>query len=295
MNKKGNKLQILRQTTLSVVFAMLFGSCASSTAVQHAPERPVRDANLTTLSLTLITPPSGTDESATRAKYQQLAKYIETQTGKHIEIVTPPNYLAYWHTVQDPTSYDLALDSAHFTDYRIQEYGFRLLAKQAGLQSYSVLTTSAKKISALHQLAGRVIAARDIPSMDATRLSAMFSDPSRQPRIHSIANYDDGLELLANGRIAAVVIPTQYAFELSKLNSDYKILAITEPVIAGAMTASPALDPVTQRQIQRALLQAASSPMGRTALASAELANFIPGNKQQYEGYRQILAAVWSY
>lgn len=298
MNNTGIMLHALKRTVLAVTFAMLFGSCASSTALQSPPQQVAHGGRSIDTSLTLVIPPIESNESATREKYQRLVKYLEAQTGKRIYIITPPNYLAYWHTVRQPSRYDLALDSAHFTDYRIQEYGFRLLAKQSGRMSYSLVTHSTGntgKSPALHELAGRVIAARDIPSMDATRLSAMFSDPSRQPRIHSIANYDDGLDLLEAGRVTAVMLPTQYAFELTKLDKGLRILAITEPVLAGAMTASPALDPVIQRQIQHALLHATTNPTGRTALASAELNRFEPGSKEQYAGYRQILDNVWSY
>ena len=295
VNNTGIMLHTLKRTVLAVAFAMLFGSCASGTALQSSPKRVAHDGQSIDSSLTLVIPPVETNESVTREKYQRLVKYLEAHTGKHIFTITPPNYLAYWHTVRQPSRYDLALDSAHFTDYRIQEYGFKLLAKQSGRMSYSLLTLSTGKTPALHELAGRVIAARDIPSMDATRLSAMFSDPSRQPRIHSIANYNDGLDLLEAGRVTAVMLPTQYAFELTKLDKELKILAITEPVMAGAMTASPALDPVIQRQIQRALLHATTNPAGRSALASAELSRFEPGHREQYTGYRQILDNIWTY
>jgi ABC-type phosphate/phosphonate transport system substrate-binding protein len=291
----GIMLHTLKRTVLAVAFAMLFGSCASGTALQVSPKRVAHDGHSIDTSLTLVLPPIETNENATREKYQRLVKYLEAHTGKRIYTITPPNYLAYWHTVRQPSRYDLALDSAHFTDYRIQEYGFKLLAKQSGRMSYSLLTRSTGKTPALHELAGRVIAARDIPSMDATRLSAMFSDPSRQPRIHSIANYDDGLDMLEAGRVTAVMLPTQYAFELTKLDKGLRILAITEPVMAGAMTASPALDPVIQRQIQRALLHATTNPAGRTALASADLSRFEPGSREQYAGYRQILDNIWTY
>lgn len=206
-----------------------------------------------------------------------------------------PSYLEYWNQVRLPDSYELAIDAAHFTDYRVSRYHFQLLAMQQDLASYSLLSLKDSPVGSLHKLAGRSIAVRGLPSMDAIRLEAMFHDPSRQPRIMPIHDYHDGLELVDSGRADAVLIPSQFAFELSRLGQRYRIIAITEPLSPKAVTASPVLDPVLKRQIQRALLMAAADPMGRAALANAGLAYFIPGEQQAYTGYSNYLSAVWGF
>ncbi len=85
------------------------------------------------------------------------------------------------------------------------------------------------------------------------------------------------------------------AFELSKPGTRYRIIAITEPVAAEAITASPRLDPVLHKQIQQALLLAPQDPMAVAALHSAGLGFFMPGLKQAYSGYSNYLSGVWGY
>lgn len=283
---------------LATGIVMAFGSCASSTAYRPAMADKFFQVNESTTakhSLILAIPPVSPSVQETRHRYRLLAAYLQKKTGKKIQIRTLPSYLEYWQLVRSPDSYDLALDAAHFTDYRISRFNFRILAAQQGMASYSLLTQAGNKVSALNKLAGRSIAVRGTPSMDSARLEAMFHDPSRQPRIIAINDYHQALALVERGDVDAAFLPTRMAFDLSKLNNRYRIIAITEPVAAKAITASPKLDPVTQKLVQKALLLATQDPMGNAALNTAGLGMFIPGQKHAYSGYGTYLSGSWGY
>ncbi|MDH5632290.1 MAG: phosphate/phosphite/phosphonate ABC transporter substrate-binding protein [Gammaproteobacteria bacterium] len=283
-----------RRLILPAAIVMLFGSCATGSASRHQDTIPGKNPLDATDPITMVVPPMGKNEADSALRFQALADYLEARTGYRYRVRTSHNFLFHWTSVRVASSREIAIDAAHFSDYRLTKLGNRLLAKETGSSSLALITRSTDN-TPLHKFAGKPVAVRDIPSLDATRLHAMLPDPARQPRIYPISDYQDGLELLDQDKVAALMLPTSLASDLLEISQGYRILAITEPVAARAITASRDLDPVIFRQVQRALLFAADSSAGRFALEQAGLNQLIAGDASDYDGYRELLASYWGY
>src|SRR5437763_1447991 len=91
--------------------AVLTAGLALCLAAASAQEKPL---------VLLIQPSFG--EAATKQGFQPFADYLARVTGTAVTIVTKPNFFAHWDTIRHNTGYDLVLDDAHFTDYRVQKF-----------------------------------------------------------------------------------------------------------------------------------------------------------------------------
>jgi len=121
------------------------------------------------------------DEQSTRRQFQPLCEYLAAVTQRPCRIVTRPNFLTYWESMRRGQVYNLLLDDAHFTDYRIQKMGYTVLAKIPHTVTYSLAIPRSANIRDPARLVGRRIATLGIPSMGAALLNGLFPQPSKQP------------------------------------------------------------------------------------------------------------------
>jgi phosphonate transport system substrate-binding protein len=91
--------------------------------------------------------------------YQPLCDYLARHTGQPCRVMTRPNFYAHWETMRKGDSeYNLAVDAAHFTDYRVQKQRWQVLAKIPDSVSYSLITRDNAGILDPADLVGRRIA-----------------------------------------------------------------------------------------------------------------------------------------
>ena len=242
-------------------------------------------------ALVLLIQPTQRDD-ITRRAFQPLLQQLEQATGRRFVIATAPNFLAHWDTVRRNASYDLVFDEAHFTDYRVQKFGFHVVAKVPGSSSYSLATARATRLRSPLDLAGKKVASFGPPGIGAMRLSAMFPNPSRHPAIIEVASAGDGLALLKEGRVAAVMLPT--ALLTDQVNNNLvNIISTAEPTLNMALSISPRIDPPTREKIRTALLRSSATTTGH--LREAGIERFEPATAAQYAGQARMLRDVWGY
>jgi len=242
-------------------------------------------------ALVLLIQPAQREE-ATRRAFQPLLGQLEQATGRRFVIAIAPNFLAHWQTVHRNASYDLALDEAHFTDYRVQKFGFHVLAKVPGTSSYSLATARATQLRSPLDLAGKKVASFGPPSIGATRLNAMFPNPARHPAIIEVASATDGLTLLKEGKVAAVMLPT--AALTDEVNRDQvNVISTAEPTPNMALSISPRVDPATREKIRAALLRPGAAQSKQ--LREAGIDGFEPASSAQYAGQARMLKDFWGY
>jgi len=239
----------------------------------------------------LIQPTLG--EETNKQSFQPLADYLASAAGAQIIIVTKPNFLAHWDTVRRNAGYDLVLDDAHFTDYRVQKFGFYVLAKMRGSDSYSLLVSKDKRVMDPLELAGKAIASFGPPSIGATRLSAMFTNPARRPSIIDIANAREGLELLRQQKVAAAMLPTTYVGHYMA-QGEFRVVMTTEPTPQMALSASPRVHPDLRQKISAALTEVGSSP-GKRPPPAAGVDRFETATAAMYDNQSRILKEYWGY
>ena len=103
----------------------------------------------------------------TKKAFLPLTKYLSKQTGHEIKLVTSINFLSYWETMRKGNKYDIILDAAHLTDYRVQRMGYKVLAKRADVVSYTLVTGENADILDAEELIGKSVATIGSPSLDA--------------------------------------------------------------------------------------------------------------------------------
>ena len=268
-------------TSLRWLRGALF-ACALSVAGTHpaaAADEPIRLA---------IQPIQTAD--ATAGFYAPLGEYLHSSTGLDIELVTATNFLAYW-TEMKRGSYDLVLDAAHLTDYRIRQMGYIPLAKMPGEVSYTLITHPDTFVFEPLELTGKPIATLASPSLGMLRMLEMFPNPLRQPRIVEAANSEDIVAMIENGRAVAGIIPTP----LLNLYPQFNVVVTTEPAPHVTFSASPELRDAERAAIQRALLSAADSADGRAMLDAIDFQPLERPSADLYAGYAELLRDMWGY
>ncbi len=245
-------------------------------------------------SLVLAIQP-GSSRNTTRNSFQPLADYLSKAAGMGCSLLVSQNFFAYWDTVRKGTGYNLVLDAAHFTDYRIQKLGFRVLVKEPGNVSYSLVVNKRTPVRDPDQLVAKRIATFGIPSIDATRLIAMFPNPSRQPIIVEVDSSKRGLDMVLRGGVAAAMLPTPFVRTAIAQGDGLLVVAVTEPIPGMALSAAPSVDRTTRDAIRQALLTANDTIAGRKMLDAIGISHFDPATAAVYRGQSRMLRNYWGY
>ena len=234
-------------------------------------------------------------EDVTHALYQPLADYISEITGRKCVLLTHDSFFAYWLTIHQGKAYDLALDEAHFTDYRIQKLGFNVLVKAPGMVTYSLIMQRKKVVIDPAQLVGRRIATLGIPSVGAARLNAIFPNPSRQPITMEVDSLEQGMQMLLDGKVQAAILPTPFVNQQKARGAEVGTVLLTEPIPNIALSAGPGLSTNEREILRKALLDADKNAAGRKMLRALGMEKFDPATAAIYAGQSRILKEYWGY
>lgn len=223
--------------------------------------------------------------------YQPLADYLSQATGEQVKIVVSPNFQAYWSTLISDSGHDMALDAAHFADYRSTRLGYTILAKVNDTLSFSLVTREDKLVLGKEELIGRAMAAVPSPSLAGVNLADYFPNPSRQPTIVTAKNFPDALEKVLDGKAMATIVPTS----LIRGDSRFNTVEVTKAVPHSAFSVSSRVKQSTQRKIRNALVNAQFTESGRAMLQAIMTSGFEAADTHLYDGYAHMLDGVWGY
>ena len=227
-----------------------------------------------------------------KKRFQPLADYLSQETGQTIVITTQRNFLFYWTKMRkNKKGFDLVLDAAHFTDYRVKTQGYTVLAKFPDTVSFSIVTSEDNFILDQEELIGLRVATMPSPSLGALRLEELFPNPVRTPLYIWERNTSVAVEKIVSGKIDAAIIPTRLASTYDNLN----IVLTTEPVPHMALSASPDVPAEIAEKIRQALLNANTKENGKKMLAKLKTDNFEAASSETYDGYANLLKDVFGY
>lgn len=235
------------------------------------------------------------NEEQTRKAFTPLCEFIAQLARRDCHIQTSPNFLAYWDTVRRNQGYDLALDAAHFTDYRVQKHGFQVLAKMPDSVSYSLIVPGDALVIEPDELIGKTIATLGPPSIGAARLNALYPNPARQPAIMNVNSAEEGIELVVRKRVHGAILPTPVVAQQQARGAAILVVMTTEPIPHIALSASPALDGALRAQLRAALLDAANTVNGRKMLKDIGFARMDPVGPDTYTNQSRLLKDYWGY
>ena len=240
--------------------------------------------------LVMVVQPINSEES-TLASYGPLVDYLAQRCGCEIELRPVGNYLSFWGMTRRDDQFDLVLDAAHMTSYRVEAKGFTVIAKVESVASYTVVTRDDTVFLDTDELMGRRIATLPSPGLGAIRLLQMFPSVTRQPTMVMAENSEEAIQALFSDKVAAAIIPTRLVSEYDGLN----VVTTTEQVPSPAFSVSPRVDTETAAALRQALLQLTASEQGQAILASARVPAFEAADNADYEGYHALLNEVWGY
>jgi ABC-type phosphate/phosphonate transport system substrate-binding protein len=239
----------------------------------------------------LVQPATG--QGSSTAAYAAFADYLGTAIGRRCTIHMPPNYVVHWEALRR-NNYDLALDASHYTDYRIQKFGFSVLARVPDTESYSLVVRDDRRLHDPTALAAKRIATLGLPSMAAARLHAMFPNPVRQPIVVEVKSAADGLAMLLAKQVDAAMLPTP-AISRRVEQGGLSVVLTTEPITPLALSVSPRLTPALQDKIRLAILGAHETSTGRAMLQRIGFGRFEPANAEMFANQGNVLKGYWGY
>lgn len=223
--------------------------------------------------------------------YRPLAHYLSAATGHEIEVVATTNFLAYWEAMRRGDRYDLLLDAAHFTDYRVKRLGYSVLAKLPDTVSYTLVTREDTLLFDAEEMIGQTLATVPSPSLGGVRLSQLYPNPSRQPAIIEVADFEAALQRVLSGEATAALVPSPLISGDTRFNT----VMTTEPIPHMALSVSARVDARTRAAIREALVAARHTPEGQQLLRALNLAGFEPAEAELYDGYAPLLEEMWGY
>jgi phosphonate transport system substrate-binding protein len=234
-------------------------------------------------------------EQQTKKAFQPLADYLGKAASITCVVRTSPNFLAYWDGVRKGGVYDLVLDAAHFTDYRVQKQGWEILAKIPDTVSNSLIVSDQNPVIDASELIAKRIATLGVPSIGAARLNALFPNPSRQPITVEVESAEAGMALLRAGKVEAAMLPTPFVSQQMAQGVGISVVLTTEPIPHIALSASPQLPAATRDRIRQALLAADKTPEGREMLKAIGFERFDPASSAIYAGQSKTLKDYWGF
>lgn len=227
---------------------------------------------------------------AARSAYQPLADYLSRATGAQVELVTAQNFLTFWQSMRKTGSYDLILDAAHFTAYRISKLGYTPLVKLPDVVSFTLVTAEDTLVFTPDELVSKRVATPASPSLGALRLSRLFPNPIRQPIVVEVDDSEAAVARVLSGDVVAAMIPTPIV-----ANYPLNTVLTTEQVPHMCLSAAPTVPETVRARIREALLAAGGTPAGREMLRKSGLPGFEPAERSQYAGYETLLEGTWGY
>lgn len=231
----------------------------------------------------------------TKQRFQPLADYIGKVTGRRCVVQAKANFFSYWEAVRNPNGYDLVLDAAHFTDYRVLKSGFKVLVKAPDTTGYSLVVSKDNHVVDPSELIGKRIATLGLPSIGAAHLSALYPNPVRQPFIVEIPDADSGFEMVLSKQVTAAILPTPLVAEHLAQGARLAVVITTEPIPHLALSAAAGMDPETRDTIRAALLDANKTDAGKQVLQAIGFTSFDPATPEMYVNQSNILKEFWGY
>lgn len=237
-------------------------------------------------ALTLVAQPIYPEYLA-QSVYAPLAEYLEQGLGRDIELITPKNFQAHWSTIKSGEQYDLAIEDAPLTDYRLRYQNYQLVVQAEATRDYSLAVLN-PDYEDRFDLVGQPVASLAAPSSAYLFLTRWYDNPLSQPQIISTANsFDDAVQQLWGGEVEGIVIPSELATDYPQ----FSFIANSESMPGLGIMAAPTLDSETFASVT-ALLMELNDEQHIAILDELNVSALLPGNAERYNGYAEWIRNV---
>ncbi len=223
--------------------------------------------------------------------YAPVANYLSRRLGETVELELFPNYLSFWEATRGGSDFDIALDAAPVTDFRVQRQNWQVIARFDGEVTQSLVTREDDLILSPKELVNQRVAVQPSPSVGALVLYQLFPNPVQQPTLVFERTNRDVATAVLEGEARAGVIPTPLVGGYAGL---YPVIT-TEPLPFLGFSVSPELNERTRKALQQALLSFAETDEGQRILDEQQLNDIVPANNRYYAGNAELLVGTYGY
>lgn len=239
----------------------------------------------------LAVEPTHTPERA-REVYQPLIEYLASATGHNFKLVTARNYAFYWNDIRNRKDLHFVFDEAHFTDYRIQRFGYEPLVKSSVPSSYTLLTQEMVEEGQVDAFVARSLVTMPAPNLGFALLLEYFPNPMQQPDVRSMASsWRDTVEIVFAGEADAAMVPTWLAEQYPNLMSVVK----TREFPGAAVSASQDVPADAKAAVRDALLRLHEDPNLYEVLNELGTQQFVEATATEYRGSEAMLKNFYGY
>jgi len=223
--------------------------------------------------------------------FNPLVQKLSEMSGVSIKLEVFPNYLAFWQETRTGSPFDIALDSAPLTDFRVQRQHWHVIAKLSGTVTQSLVTGPNELVLDPSELINKKIAVQSSPSVSALTLYQLFPNPVQQPQLVFVDSNRAAAEAVKMGKAAAAVIPTPIAVGYPSLN----VVTTSAPLPFLAVSVSPNVSPGVAKSLQSALIRLSETPQGEALLKQSQLRAFTKASDSDYAGQEKLLEGTFGY
>ncbi|MFW2440841.1 MAG: phosphate/phosphite/phosphonate ABC transporter substrate-binding protein [Arenicellales bacterium] len=228
-------------------------------------------------------------EEATRKSFQPLADFFAKVTGDEVVIHTARDFPEYWVNQKKDNPYDIIMDNAFFTDYRIEKADWISVAKVPGLVSYTLIVTADNAVFEASELVGKRIASGMPPAPSGVFLGQMFRNPLRQPFIVPTNSSDESMKKLLTGEVISAIVPTPLVNMALQNGEDLVVVKTSVQIPHVAISVSPKVSEEKREKIKKVLLEADKTEEGKALLKELGFSNFEAADPSLYSGLMQYL------
>ena len=226
----------------------------------------------------------------TESHYAPLAAYLSEKTGHTIQLTAEPNFVSYWQEMRSG-KYDFVLDAAHFTDFRVRQLNYRVIAKVLDVVSFTLVTGEDTLAFEPDELVGKRVASLAAPSRGAITLDGFFDSASlmRRPVLVEAANAQDAITKVLDRKADGAIVPTPLIAGNPQLN----VIVTQEQWPHMGFSAAPDVSDEVVTSMQIALVGALANEDGQQMLQQINFPGFERANEQTYAGYADVLKGFW--
>jgi len=227
-----------------------------------------------------------------REVYEPLINYLDKTTGHTFKLIVARNYAFYWNDIRTRKDLHFVFDEAHFTDFRIQRYGYEPLVKSSLPSSYSLLSQDDVGEGNVQAFVARSLVTMPAPNLGFALLLEYFPNPMQQPDLRSLASsWNDTVESVFAGEADAALVPTWLRDQYPNL-----IPIITTREFPGAAISASADVPAdVKAAVKEALLKLHEDPSSFDVLNELGTPQFVEATVADYKGSEQMLKNFYGY
>lgn len=236
--------------------------------------------------LQLVAEPIYPDYQA-ESVYAPLTQYLSQSIGREVQLVNPRSFRQHWRDTQSRVAYDLVLESAPITDYRIRRQQYIPLVRGEKPVTYSLAVINPEYTNR-NDLLGLPVATLQAPSLSYLMMTRWYDNPLSQPRVTSSApTWEDAVLQLFGSEVDAAVLPTRFADVYPQIT----FVQSSDAIPPAAISASTNLSEELREQIKTALL-ALNDNDNADLLLTIGFDGLVEANAEEYTGYSDWLRVI---